>query len=52
MGNKTRELERFFNWLARKYGYDDEMFYKLDEDFQDILEREYASIAASYGYGR
>lgn len=40
--------DRFFNWLARKYGWSEETFSKLDEDFRESLIREYASIVASY----
>lgn len=40
--------ERFYNWLARKYGWSDETFSELDEDFQNTLVKEFSSIAASY----
>ena len=40
--------ERFYNWLARKYGFDRSEFTELDEDFQESLLREYASIVMSY----
>lgn len=40
--------EKFYNWLARKYGYDKEMFSELDSEFQEVLISEYCSIVASY----
>ena len=41
--------DRFFDWLIRKYGWGREEWKEdLDEDFQEVLIREYASIAASY----
>lgn len=40
--------ERFYAWLSRKYGFDREIFAGLDEDFQDVLVREYVSIVTSY----
>lgn len=40
--------DKFFEWLARKYGWSDETFVQLDQEFQDTLIREFASIAASY----
>jgi len=41
--------EAFYNWLARKYGWGEETFQELNEEFQENLIREYASIRASYG---
>lgn len=41
--------DKFYNWLARKYGWGELTFSTLDEDFQETLVREYCSIAASYG---
>lgn len=32
---------KFYNWLARKYGWGEETFDKLDEDFQETLVREF-----------
>ena len=40
--------DRFYNWTARKYGWGEETFAKLDEELQESLISEYASIAASY----
>lgn len=40
--------DRFYNWLARKYGWGKETFSKLDEEFQEVLINEFSSIAASY----
>jgi hypothetical protein len=40
--------ERFYNWLARKYGWSDETFGELDEDYQNTLISEFCSIAGSY----
>lgn len=40
--------ERFFHWLARKYGWGAEAYNQFDEDFQESLYREYLSICASY----
>lgn len=40
--------DKFYNWLARKYGWGEETFSNLDEDFQNVLVREYSSIASSY----
>lgn len=43
--------ERFYDWLARKYGFGKEYFEQLekeDSDFAESLIREYCSIAASY----
>lgn len=40
--------DRFIDWLARKYGWSDETFSELDEEFQNTLIYEYASIVASY----
>ena len=39
----------FYDWLARKYGWSDETFADLDEEFQEMLINEFSSIAASYG---
>lgn len=41
--------DRFYAWLARKYGWSDETFAELGEDFQEKLIGEFSSIAASYG---
>lgn len=41
--------DRFYDWLVRKYGWSDETFADLDEDFQEKLIGEFSSIAASYG---
>ena len=40
--------ERCYNWLSRKYGWSDETFSELDEDFQNALISEFCSIAGSY----
>ena len=40
--------EAFYNWLARKYGWGEETFEALGEEFQEALIREYTSIRASY----
>ena len=41
--------DRFFDWLIWKYGWGREGWEEdLDEDFQEVLVCEYASIAASY----
>ena len=40
--------EQFYNWLARKYGWSEETFEELDEEFQEVLICEYASIVSSY----
>ena len=40
--------DRFYDWLSRKYGWSDETFLELDEEFQDALILEFSSIAASY----
>lgn len=40
--------ERFFNWLTRKYGWSEDTFSELDEEFQESLIQEYCSIVASY----
>lgn len=40
--------ERFYNWLARKYGFDRTQLPELDEEFQEVLIREYCSIVCSY----
>lgn len=39
----------FYDWLARKYGWGEETFVELDEEFQEKLITEFCSIAASYG---
>lgn len=41
--------DKFYDWLVRKYGWSDETFVELDEDFQEALINEFSSIAASYG---
>lgn len=41
--------DKFYDWLARKYGWGEETFAELDEDFQEDLIAEFCSIAASYG---
>lgn len=41
--------DKFFNWLIRKYGWGREEWENdLDEEFQEKLICEYASIIASY----
>ena len=40
--------EQFYNWLGRKYGWSEETFAELDEDFREVLIREYCSIVSSY----
>lgn len=43
--------EKFFDWLARKYGFGKEYFEQLekdDPDFAELLIREYCSIASSF----
>ena len=40
--------DKFFDWLARKYGWSEETLSMLDEEFQETLVNEYCSIAASY----
>jgi len=40
--------ERFYNWLTRKYGWGEETFKELDEEFREVLVREYSSIVSSY----
>lgn len=41
--------DRFFDWLIRKYGWGREEWEEdPDEDFQEVLICEYASVAASY----
>lgn len=44
-----RFYDRFYDWLARKYGWGEETFAELDEDFQESLIAQFCSIAASYG---
>ena len=39
----------FYNWLARKYGWGEETYRSLDEDFQDTLLQEFNEIRRSYG---
>jgi len=40
--------ERFYDWLTRKYGWGEETFKELDEEFREVLVREYSSIVSSY----
>ena len=40
--------EVFFNWLIRKYGWGEERFAELEEDFQISLLREFNEIRKSY----
>ena len=40
--------EKFYGWLVRKYGWDEETFWEQEEDFREKLVAEYASIAASF----
>lgn len=43
--------EKFFDWIARKYGIWKEYFEQLEEDdpdFSESLVREFSSIASSY----
>lgn len=41
--------ETFYNWLARKYGWGEETYKSLDEEFQDVLLQEFNEIRRSYG---
>lgn len=41
--------EIFFNWLIRKYGWGEERFAELEEDFQTSLLQEFNEIRKSYG---
>lgn len=37
--------DKFYDWLARKYGFWKSWFYEQDEEYQETLIREYCSIA-------
>lgn len=39
----------FYNWLARKYGWGEETYKALDEEFQASLLQEFNEIRRSYG---
>lgn len=44
------ELNRFFDWLSRKYNISEDTFYTYGEDFCNARESEWAEIMESYGH--